>query len=649
LKPVLVIDTETHLFSPGNMAPKIVCASYAFGDQSGLLVTPGQIENLFRDALTEAKNGTLLIVGHYVAYDMACVCANFPALLPLVFEAYDADGITDTANRERLLDIAEGTFRIAVSADGDTTKTEYSLADCVKYKFGEHLEKENTWRLRYAELDGVPLDQWPEEAKSYAIKDATSCYRLYLAQEENKRRLNYYTPTEFEESRADFALKLMTNHGIITDQPRVLSFWNETVERMDVLADQLVGCGLARLNKKGKQTTLFKIDTVETDRAELPEISQDLKRTRQLVKDTFPGDPPLTPKGSISTAAEVLNRCRSKDLRALVEYKGHEKNTSTFLSKLFRPLVHADFRGIGAASDRTSCSKPNLQQLPRAPGFRECFVPRPGNVFCACDFDTQEMRTLAQSCLDICGRSKLAERYQADAWFDPHLEFAAGLLGLDVAAAKARKEVGDKEVKNMRQAAKAANFGYPGGLGPNGFVKYACNSWGLKMSELRAKELKDAWMHQWPEMFTYFEHVRNIVGWKRESLGTIQIPQSGFVRGAVKYTDACNSYFQTLAAHCSKRALWEVTKRCFVEETSALYGSRPVWFVHDEVGLEVPEERGWLAAIEMPVIMVEAMNVYTPQVPSNASAVLMERWSKAAEAVKDEKGRLVPWREKTNC
>jgi len=647
MKPVLAIDTETHLFSPGNMAPKIVCASYALGEQSGILATPEQVENLFRDALKDAATGALLIVGHFIAYDMACVCASFPCLLPLVFAAYDADGITDTANRERLLDIATGSFRLAVSAEGDTSKTEYSLADCIKYKFGEHLEKENTWRLRYAELESVPLDQWPRDAVDYAVNDAVACLRLYHNQEESKRRLNYFLPTEFEEARADFALKLMTNHGILTDQPRVLAFWNETVERMDVLADQLVACGLARLKRRGKQSDLFEAES-SVDRAEVPSITQDLLATRRQVESTYPGTVPRTEKGSVSTAAEVLTQCHSPELQALVEYKSHEKSVSTFLSKFFSPLIHADFRAIGAASNRTSCSKPNLQQLPRAPGFRECFVPRPGRVFCACDFDTQEMRTLAQSCLDICGRSKLAERYQADAWFDPHLEFAAGLLGIDVEEAQTRKRGGDKEIKNMRQAAKACNFGYPGGLGPAGFVNYARNSWGLNLGELRAKELKQAWLDQWPEMYSYFEHVRNVVGWKRDSLGTIQIPQSGFVRGGLGFTDACNSYFQTLASHCSKRALWEVTKRCYAVESSAMYGSRPVWFVHDEIGLEVPEARGWEVGFEMPVIMVEAMNVYTPQVPSNAGAVLMGRWSKAAEAVKDEKGRLIPWREKAS-
>jgi len=643
MKTVFAIDTETHLFRPGRMAPPIVCASYAFEEVSGLVVGRDNLSNFFEQLLAKAVEGELLVVGHSVAFDMACVCSTFPHLTKTVFEAYDHDRILCTLNREKLLDIAGGMFRLALDEEGNTTKNEYSLAGLMATRFGEHLEKADTWRLRYAELDGVPQEQWPEEAKSYAIKDAEAVLKIYNAQETDKRRLNYYIPTEFEEVRADFALKLMSNHGITTDQPRVLNFWNETATRMTELSEELIASGLAKPKKVKGQQNIF--ETVNSERKELSSISQNLLATRALVEKTYPGDAPETDKGSIRTAAEVLKKCRSKELQTMVEYKGLEKSASTFLSKFFAPLIHAQFRAVGAASDRTSCSKPNLQQLPRAPGFRECFVPRPEHVFCSCDYDTQEMRTLAQSCVDICGRSKLAERYQADARFDPHLEFAASLAGISVEEAKKLKAEGDQHIKDMRQQSKAANFGYPGGLGPEGFVAYSLNSWGVKLTQQRAQELKAKWFEQWPEMYIYFEHVRNLIGWKRGSLGTIQIPQSGFQRGGVGYTDASNSYFQTLAAHCSKRALWEVTKRCYTWEQSALYGSRPVVFVHDEIILETPVELASWAAFELPIIMMEAMQKYTPQIPSNASAVLMERWSKSAEQVRDEKGRLIPWRE----
>ncbi len=62
-------------------------------------------------------------------------------------------------------------------------------------------------------------------------------------------------------------------------------------------------------------------------------------------------------------------------------------------------------------------------------------------------------------------------------------------------------------------------------------------------------------------------------------------------RGMVPYTAACNTFFQGLGADGAKAALWDVTLRCYADETSPLYACRPVNFVHDQILMEVPLER----------------------------------------------------------
>src|SRR5579864_378616 len=39
------------------------------------------------------------------------------------------------------------------------------------------------WRLRYSELDGIPVSQWPPEARQYAIDDASWARKAYEWQE----------------------------------------------------------------------------------------------------------------------------------------------------------------------------------------------------------------------------------------------------------------------------------------------------------------------------------------------------------------------------------------------------------------------------------------------------------------------------------
>jgi DNA polymerase-1 len=111
------------------------------------------------------------------------------------------------------------------------------------------------------------------------------------------------------------------------------------------------------------------------------------------------------------------------------------------------------------ASGRTSWSDPNLQNPPRAGGVRECFVPRPGFVFVAVDYDTLELRALAQVCLDLFGWSKMADRLNAGE--DLHAALGARFLGIDYDAFMKLREAGDEDAKKARQNAKGFNFGRP--------------------------------------------------------------------------------------------------------------------------------------------------------------------------------------------
>jgi DNA polymerase I-like protein with 3'-5' exonuclease and polymerase domains len=604
-RKVIAIDLETHRFMPYRQAPKIVCLSWADGEDSRIV--KDTIKEAIYYNLKEAIKGKILLVGHNVAYDMSCIVADFPELMELVFQAYDADAIACTETREKLLDIAIGQFR----------KGNYSLDKLTEKYFDLNLDKaDDGWRTRYAELENVPLKQWPQRAKDYALNDPIYTHRVFFEQEKRILKEDYTLPTQFEDTRASFALKLMSTWGICTEQSRVLKLWNETIERQHTLAEIIQNAGLGRGYRK-------QLDLFPEDRLRPPTITKTTDAIKEAVLKYYPGQPPKTDKGAIKIGEEVLQHCNYEPLQKLIEFNSLQKLSSTYISKLFEPILHAYFDAVGAASNRTSCSGPNLQNQIKVPGLRECFIPRDGQVFLMCDFNSQEMRTLAQACLDILGKSKLASRYQQNPNFDPHLEFAQ-VLGGD----------------HMRQHAKVGNFGFPGGMYPKSFVDYAKNQWGLDITFRDAEKIREGWLYQWSEMNDYFDFHSALVG---DRFGTQIIPQSGFRRGMVGFKDACNGEFQTLAAHASKAAQWEVTKRCYVDRNSYLYGSRPVLFIHDEIGLETPTGAGHDAAMEIEVVMAEAMNKWTPDVPAVAEATLMDCWSKGAKRI-FENERLVPWK-----
>lgn len=624
---VIAFDTETFLFCPGNMAPRIVCLSWADGERSGLLVGRDNIESWLHLHL---DNPDVFLVGHVVAYDAAVSLAAFPSVWQKLWRTYQNNRIVCTAIRERLLDIAAGEFR-GHWAGRQWVKHTYSMADIAARRLKKEVEKgDDTWRKRYGELDGIPVEQWPKEAIDYAIGDAVTTLQIYYDQEARSNRSSYRMPTQFEDTRADLALRLMSVWGVETDPIQVDKLWIQTIDRMEALVPQLSGLAQAKNSKK---------PVIHCGR-QVPDLKKSMKALRAAIVEHFPsGEPPKTDKGAIMTGKDVVNQCSFEPLQKLVEFDALRKIANTYLTKLFARIVHAQFHTVGAASDRTSCSGPNLQNQPRLPGIRECFVPRSGRVLLACDFDAQEMRTLAQSCLDIVGYSRLAERFQSNPYFDPHLEFAASLMKISIEQARELKKAGDPEIKQRRQQSKAANFGYPGGMGSTKFVDYA-KGYGINLTFTESDELRDHWFEQWPEMRGYFKHIESLVG--SADVGYQTIPQSGFVRGGCGYCDAANGYFQTLAAHASKAALFEACRRAYCDRNSSLYGSRPVVFVHDEVILETPEETGHEAAKELEQVMIECMQRWTPDVPAAASATLMRRWSKAAEQVYDGE-RLTAW------
>jgi DNA polymerase I-like protein with 3'-5' exonuclease and polymerase domains len=225
---------------------------------------------------------------------------------------------------------------------------------------------------------------------------------------------------------------------------------------------------------------------------------------------------------------------------------------------------------------------------------------------------------------------------------DVHTAMAAEMLGLSYEAALARKKAGDKEIKEYRQRAKAINFGYPGGLGIKKFVRYARASYGVEVSEAEAKQYKDAWMRRFPEMVDYFRLAAQATT-GANNLGSEEHLFTGRYRGNVRYSALCNGRFQGLGADAAKEALWRVTRACYVEEGSTLYGCRVVAFVHDEIICESAIDRAPAAAKELGKVMCEGANIYLSKVPVRAEPLVMTVWSKSAEPTYDEKGALIPW------
>jgi hypothetical protein len=239
------LDTETMLIFPGAMAPPLVCTSWAesreaigpvadFGVFTHLEPTVDIVGAALRDTHTVFANAP---------YDLAVFGAAHPELIPTIFEALDAGRVHDIQTREKLLDLARGTFRFEEDEDGNIKAKGYSLAGIAQRRLGKTLDKD-TWRMRYHDLWNVPIEEWPQGAKDYAADDAISTLKIFHAQE----KLVKYLGNEAQQVRAHFALHLMSCRGFMTDPDAVDRLEKRVREEIDEIREELVDTKLVRLD-----------------------------------------------------------------------------------------------------------------------------------------------------------------------------------------------------------------------------------------------------------------------------------------------------------------------------------------------------------------------------------------------------------------
>lgn len=569
---VIAIDTETELFKPGDMVPRLV--SFAWAHEShprGVLLHHTETYATFRYLLADPN---VLLVGQFIAYDMAVLMRAFPDLTQDIFRAYDADRISDTKIREQLLSIREGSF---------PTHPGFSLADLVKRRLGFDLSKgEDTYRLRYGELRDTPVTEWPDAAREYASLDPDVTLRVWQHQQACAPIVD-----EENQTRASFWLHLCATHGLWLDTDRRDAYLKGLADEETALLVRLHKVGFVR--KDGTRDT-------KAVKARMLEVGSKAKTAKGNIKIDADS---CAATGDIS----LINYGRLGEVRSAL--KGHGKLIATC-------PVHT--RYDLAVTGRTT-SAPNLQNLPRKGGLRECFAPRPGYVFAGADYDQLELRTWAQVCITKFGKSEMAKVLNTGA--DPHSALAADIGG-------------------DRQAAKGLNFGLPGGMGINR-LRAHLKSYGVDVTLDKAQKLKQAWERRWPEQRKFFQLC--------DTPGNLVHVGSGRVRGGdIPYTEFCNAWFQGLGADAAKRAGWLVTRACWAEPESPLFGSRIVLFAHDEFLVEVPENGSEsTAAHELARLMCVGADEFLPDVPAKTKPVLMRHYSKNAKPVFDNDGRLVPW------
>jgi DNA polymerase I-like protein with 3'-5' exonuclease and polymerase domains len=650
---IVAFDTETFLINQRGKAttktvPRLVCLSArAEGREAELYDREGGVQ-WFLDILENEEVDT--IVGHNLPFDLLVMLRaveevqpdRYPAAFEAVLARYEEGGFSDTQVLERLIQIERNEMG------------RNSLSDLSKRYRGNKLggkKGPDVWRLRYNELDGIPLAKWPEAAREYALEDARATLEIFFAQLEscprNESNLAF-------QCMSHFALAMISAWGLKVDQP-----WVQAL------------VAFYRSQAATAKAALEEFGVIQKGRLKQAEVARIIERGFAIIGE----ETPLTSTGRVSTASKTMDtliKAGFDDPR--FEHLTAYKRANKFIATYLEPFVDAKDEplcpryNVLVDSGRISSSGPNITNVPSrithtekaalkafkgetelervqagivaGADIRGCVVPREGHVFVVADYAAIEMAGLAQVKKNLFGvLPALGESINADE--DQHLRVLASWLERSYREVEeaynlnpdAEIEIGGElqTLDYLRFLCKSANYGFAGGAAAATWQDYVFN-FGVVVDLKTAEMVREAWFTAWPEMREYFRHISSLrapndqyileqhgpggqtYGWRR--------------RSCPSYTSAANSYFQGIVADGAKLAAWLLLREQ-ARTDGPLVGSRTSIFVHDEFILEVPEDRADVAGEALVRCMVEGMQVFLPDITVKADyRIQAERWSK---------------------
>jgi len=668
------VDTETYPTANGRKAPRLVCVSFAGrgeapkffqamakNDPTQANVILDQAGDFWR-MLCSWKHGIhaydfilcreeyeLLI--HNAMFDMAVLDANCHTRMDMSLTednmlALEAGRVRCSMVREKLITNAWGRcttesdsnppldWRVPTRPDGKKKTVGNALHDVMwvyhRVDISHSKKGEDVWRKRYHELEGLPLRDWPTDAREYAMQDAVYHVMAFEGQDEfcpgevkgmPFRRADSWLPHEKDRTMYSYDLELVAGWGRRTHEQRVSDWFdvtNDAITKAQALADKAGflkplakhgGCkgqGCAACNDTGMARgvtlkplrALIKAD-YERRRMPVPMTTRPKKQSPSAYEKWKP---------AVKYDKDTLMACSNPVLVAWGEASIHRINLSKFGDPLRMGVHHAKTWSVNpmVATGRISIWGPPEQQPPKIGGYRECHEPRGGTAYISCDWSAAEMRCWAQICVWMGWDSPMARAFEKG--MCTHSLFGSQLIGMDYEEfQRARKDPSHPMhalAVIARQFAKIPNFGLLGGMGVKRFVGechkagfpvdpdmwVVCRVEGKKVELVQVcedesqarrtaadvtgsfalasgRDIIKMWKNQW-NAWSYFKWI----GSQGDSFmyahwGT------GMLRGDVNYTNGANTGFQNLTGVFSLSALHRINRECFTPYTTGLNGS----------------------------------------------------------------------------
>ena len=536
--------------------------------------------------------------------------------------------------RLRCASILEQLIRLAKADEFPTQHSLAALAD--QYLRIQLFGKDDPRRQQFEHIAGQPLDEVDHWFVEYAAQDAIAAVRIYQKQREIAKRLQpkpaallpdalrrFGLLTEIVQLWGAIAVAEIGRNGMRINPDRLGPARESLRQLLLQSATELDAAAPGTMRRADSSPLFGPGDFVCTD-AGVPSVNENAMRQlfARIAADNAI-TPPTSDSGRLSLTKHFWTDHRELHpaIAAYLELRERGKlfgffdsNRSTEIHPTYVPMVR---------SGRIASRGPNVQQLPRSGGAREVFEPSPGHVLFVIDYAAVELRTLAAVCRKRYGASRLAEVFEQR--LDAHAFAYCEINGLTLEQFDEWKRADPKAAKAARNRVKPIVFGVPGSMQAEGLAQYAKRAYGQVLTAEEAGELRDRLIRDvFPE-------------WQRflAATGSTVHTLTGRVRGRIrKAGQLFNTPFQGLAADGLKLAMYRLIRR----------GYRLTATVHDELHVELPIGSDYdAAAEEINRICCESMAELTCGVPVECEYTLSDRWSKAAELVRDGSGRIAVW------
>ena len=243
-------------------------------------------------------------------------------------------------------------------------------------------------------------------------------------------------------------------------------------------------------------------------------------------------------------------------------------------------VIHATYNVGFVKTGRLSSSNPNVQQI--SSRLKPAFIPRPGHVLLDLDYSQVELRVAA-----FISRSQpMIEAFQRGD--DLHRLLAAKIAG------KAPEDVTSLE----RKRAKAGNFGLLYGMSPGGFQAYAATAYDVSLTLAEAQAVHSAFFEMWDGMRQWHERAKRRAyerGYVTSPIGRTQWLSDLYSKSSFKSShaerNALNSPVQGFGSDLMQMAAASIMGTLPGYPLPKVEGAHVVATVHDEICIEVPEDR----------------------------------------------------------